>query len=108
LVDGTTPISDCLTEDQPAGDLSEVGQTLIAVATGLNAEAREDPGGEASAELGYLVGASEEGAAGTAGIHTDLIRRLNAAARFNQGGRSLPAEFERTFGAGYAAARENG
>lgn len=108
LLAETTPISDCLTKDQPAGDLGEVGQTLIVVATQLNAAARQDPSGRASAELGYLVGAAEAGAAETAGIHTDLIRRLNAAARFNRGGEPLPAAFERTFGAAYVAARENG
>jgi hypothetical protein len=108
LLEDATPISDCLTRDQPAGDLGEVGATLIAVATRLNAEAREDPSGRASTELGYLVGAAEAGAAETAGIHTDLIRRLSAAARFNRGGEPLPAAFERSFGTAYVAARESG
>lgn len=108
LLEGGTPISDCLTKDQPAGDLSQVGQALIVAATKLNGEARGRPGGRAATELGYLVGAAEEGAANTGGVHTDLIRRINAAARFSKGGGLLGAEFERAFGAGYAAARESG
>lgn len=108
LLDGTTAISDCLIDGQPAGALSNVGQTAIAAATRLNADAVRDPSGEQATRLGYLVGALEEGAAGTGGIHADLIRRVNTAARHSEGGEPLGAEFERTFGAGYAAAREDG
>ena len=108
LLDGTTPISDCLIDGQPAGDLNNVGQAAITAATKLNAEAVRDPSGEEATQLGYLVGALEEGASETGGIHADLIRRVNTAARFSQGGGELGAEFERTFGAGYAAAREDG
>ncbi|MGB6423766.1 MAG: hypothetical protein E4H22_03310 [Solirubrobacterales bacterium] len=108
LLEGGTPISDCLTKDQPAGDLNEVGQALIVAATKLNGEARKRPAGSAAIELGYLLGAADAGAAGTGGVHTDLIRRLNSAARFSRGGDVLGAEFERAFGAGYAAARESG
>jgi len=76
--------------------------------TRLNAEAREDPSGEASVELGYLIGAAQEAGAETGGVHTDLLRRLDAAARFNPGGEPLPAGFERAFGEGYAAGQQNG
>lgn len=107
-LEGGTPISDCLTKDQPAGDLNQVGQALILAATKLNGGARDRPGSNAATELGYLVGAAEEGAANTGGVHTDLIRRLNVAARFTEGEGLLGAEFERSFGAGYAAARESG
>lgn len=108
LLSGSVPLSDCLVDDQPAGDLNTVGQAVIAAATELNNEARRRPTSAAATRLGYLVGSVEEGASGTAGIHTDLVRRINAAARFSDDPDGLPASFERTFGAAYAAARENG
>ena len=108
LLDGSTPISDCLIDGQSAGDLNNVGQAAIGAATRLNAETVRDPSGEATTQLGYLVGALEQGASETGGIHADLIRRVNTAARHSNGGAPLGADFERTFGAGYAAAREDG
>jgi hypothetical protein len=101
---GETPISDCLTTDQGGGELAQIGQEMVAAATVLNGEARKDPTGPAAVQLGYLVGAVERGASG---IHADLVRRINSAARFSPGG-LLPAEFERTFGQGYAAGKESG
>lgn len=108
LLAGSVPLSDCLVSDQSAGELNTVGQSVIAAATELNAEARRRPTSAATTRLGYLVGSVEEGASGTAGIHTDLVRRVNAAARFSEDPKGLPASFERTFGPAYAAARENG
>jgi hypothetical protein len=109
LLDGETPISDCIVPDQSPADLSDIGGALVEASSELNAEAREDPAGEASLQLGYLVGSVEEGASTTQGAHADLVRRLSASARYAgpQGG-TLPAAFERQFGAGYAAAREAG
>ena len=103
-----TSISECLVADQAPAEISTVGQEMIAAATRLNAEAREDPSGEASVELGYLIGAAQEAATETGGLHTDLVRRLDAAARFNEGGEPLPASFERAFGEGYVAGQESG
>lgn len=103
-LEGETPISDCLVPEQEGGDLARVGQEMIKAATDLNAAARRDPTGPASVQLGYLVGAVERGAEG---IHTDLKRRLSAAARYSPDG-LLPAEFERTFGQGYSAGLESG
>jgi len=105
LLGSTTPISDCLVPQQQAGQLASIGQEMIVAATKLNAEARRDPGGPASVELGYLIGAVSKGADP---IHTDLVRRLNASARFSETGGSLPASFERAFGRGYAAGRSSG
>jgi hypothetical protein len=110
---GSTPISDCLVADQDPAELGQVGEELIKAATQLNAEARRDPSGEATTQLGYLVGAAQQGAAesgGTegGGIHTDLLRRLDSAARFSEGGKPLPASFERAFGEGYAAGQNGG
>jgi hypothetical protein len=108
LLEGETPISECLVENQAEGDLGTVGEQLVAVATDLNAEAREDPGGDATVQLGYLVGAVQEGASATSGIHEDLVLRLDAAARFSESGKPLPVEFERAFGEGYAAGQASG
>ena len=99
-----TPISDCLVPDQSGGDLAQVGESMVEAATTLNVEARTDPTGAAAVQLGYLVGAVERG---SEGIHADLVRRLNTAARFSPEG-LLPPEFERTFGQGYAAGLESG
>jgi hypothetical protein len=103
LLSGEVPISDCLAENQKGGDLATVGASMVEAATRLNAEAREEPGGEASLRLGYLLGAAARGAEGTEGIHADLLRRLRAAARYSPGGRELPAAFRRTYRSGYEA-----
>lgn len=107
-LEGSVPIGDCLVDEQPPGEVSDVGQAMIGAASELNGEARRRPGGQAATQLGYLVGAVEGAASATDGIHADLVLRLNSAARFSEGGQDLGAEFERTFGAGYAAAREAG
>lgn len=105
---GTTPISECLAENQSGGDLAAVGDAMLTATTKLNAEARAEPGGAASRQLGYLLGAAQRGAERTAGIHTELIRRLSAAARYSPENRSLPAAFYRTYRAGYSAGNEHG
>jgi hypothetical protein len=102
---GTTPISDCLVPEQDAGQLANIGREMVVAATKLNVEARGDPGGAAALQLGYLIGAVAKGADP---IHTDLVRRLNSAARFSATGGTLPASFERAFGRGYAAGRASG
>src|SRR4051794_29322427 len=59
---GGVPISDCLVENQSAGDLAAVGDAMLDTATQLNAEAREDHGGDGNVRLGYLIGAAQAGA----------------------------------------------
>jgi hypothetical protein len=104
-LEGTTPISACLVPEQEAGQLANIGQEIVVTATKLNIEARRDPAGPASVQLGYLLGAVAKGADA---IHTDLVRRLNSAARFSETGGALPAGFERAFGRGYAAGQRAG
>jgi hypothetical protein len=106
LLEGSSPISDCLVENQSPADVSRVGEEMVDAATRLNAAARRDPSSDQTVQLGYLIGAAQEGA--SPDIHTDLLRRLDAAARFNEGGRPLPASFERSFGEGYAAGQDSG
>jgi hypothetical protein len=107
-LDGTTPISDCLVEGQGGGELSRVAEAMVGAATELNRQAQDDPAGEATVELGYLVGAAQEAASTTGGIHEDLVIRLDAAARFSGGEGSFPPSFERAFGTGYAAGQASG
>jgi hypothetical protein len=107
-VGGETPISECLASNQKAGDLSTVGAALVEAATKLNAEARAEPGGRASPELGYLVGAVERGAADTEGIHTDLIRRLAVAARFAPDREPLSPQFLQRYAEGFDAGKKHG
>jgi hypothetical protein len=102
-----TPISSCLVRSQGGGELAAVGSALVLAATRLNVAARRDPGGPEAVDVGYLVGAAERGAADTAGIHTDLIRRLNTAARYDPSG-TPPASFQRAFDRGYRAGRADG
>jgi len=108
LVGGETPVSECLAENQTGGNLATVGEAMIDAATELNAEARQDPGGDAAVELGYLVGAAERGAERTEGIHTDLIRRLVVAARFAPGAEPLSPAFLAGYREGFDAGREGG
>lgn len=103
-----TLISACLVEGQSGGELAEAGQTMVLAATQLNEAARQDPSGPEAVQLGYLLGAAHRGANETNGIHSDLIRRLDTAARFTPDGGTLPAAFERAYGAGYAAGQSGG
>jgi len=108
LLEDETLISECLTRNQTGGDLSRVGEAMLETATALNAEVREDPGGEASLRLGYLLGAVQRGSEESEGIHSDLLRRLVVAARFAPGKQPLPPEFVRAYRDGYAAGQSNG
>lgn len=108
LLGGETPISDCLAENQQAGDLAQAGEAMVTVATTLNAEARAEPGGQANLELGYLLGAARRGAARSEGIHSDLVRRLTVAARYAPGKQPLPPQFLRAYRTGYAAGHSEG
>jgi hypothetical protein len=108
LLDGETPISECFVRNQSTGDLTRVGEAVIAAATELNAGARQEPGGPANLQLGYLVGAAERGAEESEGIHTDLVRRLTVAARFAPGKEPLSEEFLATYREGFDAGRSDG
>lgn len=107
-LEGETPISDCLAENQKGGELATVGTAMVATATRLNAAARGEPGGEANLELGYLLGAAEQGAEDTEGIHAELLRRLSAAARYSPDNRPLSRAFLRTYEEGFDAGSDTG
>jgi hypothetical protein len=105
---GTTPISDCLAQNQTGGDLATVGTTMLTATTKLNVGARAEPGGAANLRLGYLLGAAQRGADGTEGIHAELIRRLSAAARYSPDNRPLPATFLDAYHRGFDAGQARG
>lgn len=105
---GTTPISDCLPQNQSGGELATVGLAMLRATTELNAEARVKPGGAANLQLGYLLGAAERGAEETEGIHDELARRLTAAARYSPDNRPLPATFLATYRRGFDAGHAGG
>jgi hypothetical protein len=105
---GDVPISGCLAENQPAGDLATVGDALLDAATELNDRARAEPGGAANVRLGYLIGAAQAGAEGTDGIHAELIRRLIAAATYSPGRQVLTKEYERAYREGFDAGLARG
>lgn len=108
LLDGETPISECLTENQAGGELARVGEAMVEAATALNAEARTKPGEEASVQLGFLIGAIMRGSERTEGIHADLVRRLAVAARYAPGRKPLPPAFLDAYGRGFDAGRDHG
>jgi hypothetical protein len=107
-LDDQVAISECLVENQAAGELARAGEAMVAAATRLNGEARANPGGEESLQLGYLVGAAQRGAAGNEGIDTELIRRLVVAASYSPDNRPLPAAFKRSYREGFDAGHDQG
>lgn len=109
LIAGTTPIGDCLVEEQDPGVLATVGEAMVAAATELNRAARTAPDRQLAVQLGYLVGAARQASSSTGGIHEDLVLRLESAARYaGKEGDSFGAAFERSFGQGYAAGQAGG
>lgn len=118
-LDGSTAISLCITKEQEPGALASVGESVVAAATELNREIlrlRDSSAGADEAELerkaiqlGYLVGAIQEAASETGGIHQDLILRLDSAARYaGPSDKPFSAEIERDIGQGYNAGQETG
>jgi hypothetical protein len=105
-LDGT-PLADCLTDGQEGGALAEVGGAMVKAARELNDEARRQPLGEATMQLGYLVGAVEERAGETGGIHEDLALNVEAEATFIPDGEVLPGGFQQRYEEGLAAGRDS-
>ena len=107
VVDGT-PLADCLTEEQGAGQISEVGSSMLAAAEQLNEEARRKPLGDAAVQLGYLVGIVEARADETGGIHRDLAINVQSTATFIPGDEVLPGGFQQRYEEGLSAGRAAG
>jgi hypothetical protein len=107
-LNGRVEISECLVENQPAGELATVGEAMVEVATRLNAQARAEPGAAANLRLGYLLGAAQRGADRNEGIDAELVRRLVAAASYSPDNRPLPRRFTRTYRDGFDAGHTGG
>lgn len=105
---GGVAISECLIANQEVGQLVSVGESMVRAAVELNATARAEPAGRAGLRLGYLVGAAQRGAEATGGIHTELIRRLRAAALYSPGDNPLPPAFRHAYREGFAAGHAGG
>lgn len=108
ILAGETPISGCLVPAAEEGELADLGEDALAVATKLNAEARAEPGGPAALQLGYLLGAIGRGSEETEGVHAELLRRLTVAARFAPDGETLSPRFLAAYAKGFAAGRDHG
>jgi hypothetical protein len=108
LLEDETLIGECLARNQTGGDLARVGEAMLETATALNAEAREDPGGDAAVRLGYLLGAVARGSQESEGIHSDLVRRLTVAARYAPGKQPLPPQFLAAYHEGFEAGHSDG
>jgi hypothetical protein len=75
-----TRLSDCVARAQTDADLQNAGLVLTRAADDLASRA-ERGDARAALGLGYLVGAARRGAAHTNGIHAELQRRMESAAR---------------------------
>jgi hypothetical protein len=101
LADGTR-LSTCVQRATGDADLQTVGATLTAAADRLaRGMARSDA---AALQLGYLMGATERGAARTPGVQAELSARMGQAAGFDGGPRARRAALLR----GRAAGRRGG
>lgn len=103
---GDVSISDCLVDNQPSGELAQIGTATVEAATRLSARARRGDG-PAAIQLGYLVGATQRGADETGGIHTDLVRRLESAAQTGPAG-GLTGAADVVYERGLAAGNRTG
>ncbi len=107
-LDGSTTISDCLVRNQSEGDLVNFGTNITEVATGLGRDSKQPgPAGlKAAIDAGYLVGALEQGAEDSDGIHATLVERVRAAAT---NGLADASELKRAhYEAGVEAGKESG
>lgn len=97
LPDGTT-IAQCVERTVLDADLQSLGVTLTTVADRLVRRVEEDADPDAARALGWLVGATERGAARTNGVTLELARRVGLVA----GRLRLPATLADALRAGRA------
>ena len=94
---GETPISDCLAENQKAGDLATVGTAMVDRGDQAQRRSAGRAGRRRQPPARLPARRAQRGADGTEGIHAELIRRLAAAARYSPDNRPLPPAFLRTY-----------
>jgi ABC-type amino acid transport substrate-binding protein len=100
LRDGTR-LSTCVARALGDADLQIVGATLTAAADRLTRVAGSDA---AAYRLGFLIGATERGAAHTAGVQAELVARMQQVASLDSG----PPARRRELLTGRAAGRRRG
>lgn len=99
---GGARLSTCVERATGDADLQSVGATLTAAADRL--ARRMAASEEAALQLGYLIGATERGAARTPGVQAELAQRMAAVPGFDGGPRARRAALLR----GRAAGRHDG
>lgn len=75
LVDGTK-LSTCVANGTDDAELQDVGLSFHTLAEALRVQAREGDDPAVAVSLGYLIGATERGAAHTNGVMAELQRRI--------------------------------
>ena len=78
VLEDDSPLSRCVANGTDEAELQIVGITFSRAAERLRETAETDP--EAALRLGYLVGATQKGAARTNGVMAELVRRIEVAA----------------------------
>jgi hypothetical protein len=81
VLPGGTRLSDCVAHADTDAELQSAGVTLTAAAERLAERARRGDA-VAALRLGYLAGAVRRGAARTAGVGSELQRRVEQAGAF--------------------------
>ncbi len=106
---GETPISDCLAENQKAGDLATVGTTMVDRRR-PSSTPKPEPSRVGPPTCGSATCSEPPSAGPTApqGIHAELIRRLAVAARYSPDNRPLSPAFLSTYRQGYDAGNARG
>ena len=105
-LDGETPISDCLVDDQSAGTWLTSGASLVRAATHSLRGRRTGPRRPADGAARLPGRRGSGGASQTSGIHADLVRRIEAAARYPEPRGT--SSFDLAYARGYAAGRSGG
>jgi hypothetical protein len=98
-----TRLSECIADARSDADVQNAGVVFTRAADHLAARAQRGDAG-AALDLGYLVGAARRGAARTNGIHAELARRVESAARVlaDGGGADVAGALQRGLRAGEA------
>jgi hypothetical protein len=99
---GGARLSTCVERARGDADIQAVGAALTGAADDLAARVHASDG--AALQLGYLVGAARRGARDTAGIHEELVRRLEQAAGVD----GAPARRRAAYRRGLAAGQRHG
>jgi hypothetical protein len=97
---GGTRLSACVRGARKDAELQTLGLLLTQVADGLAARAPREPG--AALRLGYLIGATREGATATNGIAAELARRMERTATMDGASAAARAALRRGLRAGAA------